>query len=151
MKKILAGCLVALSLALSGCAAPADLVATVVAVLPTVTTAAEEAVSAEALAAGVAVYRQQYCGICHTLDAAETRGIFGPPHNQAATSAAAHLADPGYVGTATTVAEYLRESIVKPEVYIVDGYAATAHRMPPYAHLPSEDIDALVYLLIHQQ
>jgi nitrite reductase (NO-forming) / hydroxylamine reductase len=143
-----------LPLLLGGCASPADGVRTLAAALPTSMPAVVEPVetiSAVALAAGIVVYRQQYCGVCHILDAAETRGTFGPPHNEAAIAAAAHLADPNYGGKATTVAEYLRESIVNPEIHIVPGYAATPHRMPAFAHLPAEDIDALVYLLLHQK
>lgn len=142
-----------LSFLLGGCAFPTNVVRTMAA-LPTPTSAViepVETVSTVALAAGVAVYRQQYCGVCHTLDAAETRGTFGPSHNGAALAAALHLADPNYVGKAASVAEYLYESIVSPEIYVVAGYAATPHRMPAFAHLPAEDIDALVYLLLHQK
>jgi mono/diheme cytochrome c family protein len=152
--KHLLGFIWLIALFVSGCAAPGDVITTIVATLPTATSAAVEAVETVdpvTLAAGIAVYRQQYCGVCHILDAAETRGTFGPPHNEAAASAALHLADPRYVGAATTVAAYLYESIVNPEIHLVDGYAATAHRMPSFAHLPAEDIDALVYLLLQQK
>ncbi|MBX3001145.1 MAG: hypothetical protein KF893_21660 [Caldilineaceae bacterium] len=152
--RILLGFALILSFLLGGCAFPTDMVRAIATALPTPTPAVVEpveTVSAVALAVGIAVYRQQYCGICHTLDAAETRGTFGPSHNQAAAAALSHLADPKYVGTATTAAEYLYESIVSPEVHLVAGYAATPHRMPAFSHLPAEDIDALVYLLLHQK
>jgi mono/diheme cytochrome c family protein len=152
--RIVPGFALILSFLLGGCAFPTDGLRTIAAALPTPASARvdpAETVSAVALAAGIAVYRQQYCGVCHRLDAAETRGTFGPSHNGVAVAAVSHLADPTYVGTATTIAEYLYESIVSPEVHVVAGYAATPHRMPAFAHLPAEDIDALVYLLLHQK
>lgn len=100
--------------------------------------------------AGLAVYRTQYCGVCHTLDAAETRGTFGPVHNGLGATAVERVQDESYHGAATTATEYIRESIVDPQAYIVPGYAATSHRMPVYAHLDSESIDALVAFLISQ-
>lgn len=102
------------------------------------------------LADGLAVYRAQYCGVCHTLDAAETRGTFGPPHNGMGPIAVERLADAGYTGTATTPAEYVAESIVDPQAYIVPGYAATSHRMPVYAHLDQASVDAMVAFLLAQ-
>ena len=41
--------------------------------------------------AGMAVYRAQYCGICHTFTAAGTTGTFGPPHDGMAETAALRL------------------------------------------------------------
>ena len=102
------------------------------------------------LAAGMAVYRAQYCGVCHTLDAAETRGTFGPPHNGMGALAAERLQDGSYNGAATTAAEYIHESIVEPQVYTVPGYATTSHRMPSYAHLDDASLDALVAFLLAQ-
>ena len=100
--------------------------------------------------AGLTVYRAQYCGVCHTVDAAETRGTFGPPHNGMGATAAARLTDDTYHGAATTPAEYVRESIVDPQAFIVPGYATTSHRMPPYAHLDEASVDALVAFLLAQ-
>jgi mono/diheme cytochrome c family protein len=102
------------------------------------------------LAAGLAVYRAQYCGVCHTLDAAETRGTFGPVHNGMGVTANERIHDESYHGTATTATDYIRESIVDPQLYIVPGYAATSHRMPVYAHLDSASLDALVAFLVAQ-
>jgi mono/diheme cytochrome c family protein len=102
------------------------------------------------LAAGLAVYRAQYCGVCHTLDAAGTRGTFGPVHNGMGAIANERLQDESYHGAATTATEYIRESIVDPQLYIVPGYAVTPHRMPVYAHLDSASLDALVAFLAAQ-
>jgi hypothetical protein len=35
-------------------------------------------------------------------------------------------------------------------VYLVPGFAMTPHAMPSFAHLTSEDVDALVALLLAQ-
>jgi nitric oxide reductase subunit C len=112
--------------------------------------AAPEVADPAVLAAGLSVYRAQYCGVCHTLDAAETRGTFGPPHNGMGALAAGHIQQADYQGGATTAEEYIRESIVEPQVYIVPGYATTSHRMPSYAHLDATALDALVAFLLAQ-
>ena len=100
--------------------------------------------------AGLAVYHEQYCGVCHTLTAAGTTGDFGPPHDGMGATAAERIASPTYTGAATTPAEYIRESIVTPEVYLVPEFSMTSHHMPVYADLPAADIDALVAFLLAQ-
>ena len=109
-----------------------------------------QTVNIELMETGRAVYLSQYCGICHQLDYAETRGNFGPPHNAVAVNAAEHIQSPNYNGEATTVEEYLYESILQPQIYYTPGYETTNHHMPSYAHLPQEDIDAMVYMLLQQ-
>lgn len=99
---------------------------------------------------GIAIYRANYCGSCHVLSVANTRGTFGPPHDAAAIQAELHVALPTYPGSATTAEEYIRESILDPLAFYTPGYEATSHHMPAFTHLPEEDIDALVYLLLHQ-
>ena len=100
---------------------------------------------------GIEVYRQQYCGTCHRLDRAETGGIFGPSHNGFAAIAAQRIRADDYTGHATTAAEYVRESIVDPNAYVVPGYASGWHQMPPYAHLTTEDLEAVVHLLLTEE
>lgn len=100
---------------------------------------------------GIEVYRANYCGACHTLDVASTRGNFGPEHNQAYALAATNVALETYTGRAETVEAYLHESIVAPTVFYTPGYEATNHHMPAFAHLSEADIDALVYLLARQR
>lgn len=109
------------------------------------------AVDAEHMAAGKAIYLANYCGICHTLPDAETRGIFGPTHDHIGTVAQQRVADPSYKGKAKNAAEYIHESIVAPAAYFAPGAANGRHPMPPYAHLPADDLDALVYYLVHQK
>lgn len=108
-------------------------------------------VSAELIADGQEIYLKQYCGICHQLDALETRGTFGPPHNGIAQRAAERIQDPNYHGHAQSAAEYLMESLIDPTVYIVPDYALTSHPMPDYSYLDETDLEALVVLLLQQQ
>jgi mono/diheme cytochrome c family protein len=99
---------------------------------------------------GIRIYRAQYCGTCHALAAANTRGAFGPAHDQMGTVAAQRIRDPGYTGEATTAAGYILESLVDPRIYLVEEYRMTAHHMPAYTHLSEDQLDALVQLLLHQ-
>ena len=101
-----------------------------------------------ALAArGLAVYKEQYCGVCHQLESAGTRGIFGPTHGEMVEMAAARIEDPAYSGEATDVYTYLYESIIEPDRYYVEGFAMSPHKMPSYRHIPEEDLEALIVFL----
>lgn len=100
---------------------------------------------------GIEVYRQQYCGTCHRLARAATGGTFGPSHNGFAMIAAQRIQASDYTGHATTAAEYIRESVVDPNVYVAPGYASGWHQMPPYLHLAPEDLEALVQLLLFEE
>lgn len=153
-------CVILLSaiLSLSACIpATVDMpaVMTGVAVAPTViarlSTPTALQASAERMDEGLRIYRNQYCGVCHQLTAGGTTGQFGPSQDGMAWTAQRRLLDLTYGGQATTPQEYLRESILSPEIYIVDGYADSSHHMPSFAHLSSQEIDALVYLLEHQR
>lgn len=106
--------------------------------------------TAELAAAGLQIYKDQYCGICHELDTAQTKGIFGPSHNDMAAVAAQRITDPHYTGSATTSAEYLYESLLEPKKYLVQGYANNRHAMPAYTHLTELQIEALVQFLLQQ-
>lgn len=103
------------------------------------------------IAEGVAIYRANYCGVCHELAAANTRGTFAPNHNQVGLMAEQHIASPGYTRHATTPAEYLLESLVDPQAYTVDGYQMTMHPMPAFTHLSEEHLNALVQMLLLQR
>ena len=97
---------------------------------------------------GTAVYKAQYCGLCHRFARAGTGGNFGPPHDGLAATASERIQSESYTGAATTAAEYVRESIVDPDVYVVPGYASAWSRMPAYKDLTPEELEALVHLLL---
>ncbi|MCB0168083.1 MAG: c-type cytochrome [Anaerolineae bacterium] len=103
------------------------------------------------MAAGLKVYKEQYCGICHKLDVAGTGGIFGPEQNHLGTTAETRIKNPNYRGQAGTAADYLRESILDPAAYFVEGYEQSAHQMPAYTHLSDDQVDALVQMLLQQK
>lgn len=108
-----------------------------------------ETASAEARleARGIAVYREQACGTCHTLTRAGTGGVFGPSHNGVGLRAEERIHDPSYHGKAKTAEAYLRESVLDPPAYRVPGYEHTRFAMPAYAELSDSDLEALVHML----
>lgn len=120
---------------------------------PTATPAPPEttAGSTDVVARGIHVYKSQYCGVCHELDAAGTAGIFGPSHNQIGSLAEQRIQNPRYAGTARTPSEYIRESILDPNAHIVEGYGGSRHPMPAFTHLSDADVDALVQMLLQQR
>ena len=112
---------------------------------------APAAVDAALYEQGKQVYLSQYCGVCHTLAAAGTTGVFAPAHDGIGRSASDQIASSRYKGAATTAEEYIRESIVEPGVFIAAGGGYGSQPMPAFAHLPAADIDALVYFLAQQR
>jgi cytochrome c551/c552 len=104
-----------------------------------------------AAADGLAIYRAQFCGICHQSEVAGTAGTFGPSHNGFASTADGRIQDPGYTGEARTAEEYIRESILHPEQYVVEGYELSSHRMPAYTTLSAAELNALVQFLLQQE
>ncbi len=72
-------------------------------------------------------------------------------HRQSATDAATYIADEDYTGDATTVDDYIRESIVNPKAYFTPGYAVSNHAMPAYTNLTEEQLDAVVYMQAQQR
>ncbi len=118
---------------------------------PTATPApTAESVDMALIQYGVDTYLYYYCGTCHTLSIANTRGTFGPPHDNAAIQAARYIASDEYYGSATTVAEYLRESIIDPKAFFTPGFTASNHQMPAFTNLSTEQVDALIYMLMYQ-
>lgn len=102
------------------------------------------------VARGLEVYKAQYCGVCHQLDSAQTKGEFGPSHNGMGQVAAQRIDNADYAGSAQDVFAYLYESIIEPDAYLVEGYAMSPYRMPSYRHIPQEDLQALVVFLANQ-
>ena len=122
-----------------------------VAVLPGCREASGESGPTPEVLRGREVYQEQFCGTCHTLTSAETAGMFGPTHNGMAKIADDRLLDPGYAGSAETARAYILESIVEPAAFRAPGFERTRFVMPSYQHLPEEDIDALVEMLMRER
>ncbi|GJL59188.1 MAG: hypothetical protein NPIRA03_20450 [Nitrospirales bacterium] len=69
------------------------------------------------------LFVQSGCAVCHTIPGiAPARGREGP-RLVLGTNGPLRLADPQYHGTATTVREYVQESILNPGAYVVPGYS----------------------------
>jgi len=99
------------------------------------------------IARGMEVYKEQSCGVCHTLTAVGTGGVFGPSHNGVGKRAEERIKDPNYHGKATTAQAYIRESILDPGAYRVPGFEHTRFAMPAYTGLSDDDLAALVAML----
>lgn len=70
------------------------------------------------------------CPVCHTIPGIPgATGRVGPPL-VLGTTGPARLTAPGYTGHAKTVREYIVESIVAPQAYVVPGYPDRT--MPPW-------------------
>lgn len=90
---------------------------------PTVGPTAEPTVAPERLAAARQLLISQGCIGCHTIESVpEAIGQIGPNLSHIASEAPGLIASQGYKdsgGTATSVREYLRESILKPSQFLV--------------------------------
>lgn len=71
-------------------------------------------------APGLAVFQQNGCGGCHTLQSANATGTVGPDLDHLSSDAARANRGP--------LAKYIEESIVSPGAYVVPGYP---NAMPP--------------------
>src|SRR6266496_426491 len=86
---------------------------------------------------GAAVFKNNPCGSCHTLQAAGTTGKVGPDLDKL----------PQYAQAAgQPLEQFVHTSIVDPNAYVQKGYHPNV--MPPFANLPKQQLDALVQYLI---
>ncbi len=114
-------------------------------------TTVPEAASADPVALGEAVFKRSPPGCfgCHSLQ----QGIVlvGPSLAGLATRTPILLATPAYKGSAKTLEEYIRESIAKPDAYLVPGptFSVDGHSVMPALDtvLKPEEIDQLVAYL----
>jgi hypothetical protein len=70
------------------------------------------------------------CPVCHVIPGIPgATGQVGPPL-VLGTTGEQRLKDPGYRGQATTVHDYIVESVLEPQRFVVQGYPA--HTMPTW-------------------
>ena len=70
----------------------------------------------------VEIFTKAGCPVCHTIPGIPGAvGQVGPPLTLGVTGAQ-RLVDPSYRGRASTVHEYVVESVVEPSVFVVPGY-----------------------------
>ena len=104
------------------------------------------------VALGEALFRQSppACFSCHSVQQNVT--LVGPSLAGIATRAAVIIASAPYTGTAKTVEEYLRESILQPSVFVVAGptFSAGGQSIMPAVYdqmIKPDQIDSLVAYL----
>ena len=68
------------------------------------------------------LFVQSGCAACHTIPGIDAAKGREGPRLVLGTNGPKRLADSNYRGTATTVQEYITESILTPGVYVVPGY-----------------------------
>lgn len=93
------------------------------------------------------------CKGCHAIAGTSAAGVVGPDLTHIGTVAQERLDAPDYGGSATTVEDYIRESILEPNAYLVldkPGYVANGNSLMPAAvgeALSQAELDQLVTYL----
>jgi nitric oxide reductase subunit C len=94
------------------------------------------------------------CDSCHAVTLPFPGGEYAPNLGNISTEAERIIASPEYTGTATNAAEYIRESILTPNVYIVPGEnyirpnGLSVMKQDFARIIPSQDLhDLVAYLL----
>ncbi len=109
---------------------------------------AEEAVGEEVVAAA---FQKGGCGACHVIPGiAGAQGTIGPDLSEMGQVAAERIASGDYTGKAQTAADYIRESIVDPDVFVVPdcpGGPCQEGLMPAVQTLSQAELDAIVTYL----
>ncbi len=105
----------------------------------------------QAIAQGKELYHTLACDSCHGLDEVESTRTYAPTHNHLRATAEQRIQAPNYTGKAKSAADYIRESIVDPKAYLVDGYGRVRFGMPSFAHLSEREVNALVQFLYQQE
>jgi cytochrome c2 len=123
-------------------------------IAPTAAPAATPAPSASQPAAsgkgdtanGEKLFASNGCAACHSFKEGEK--IIGPSLYHIGQTAASHVKGGDYQGHAKTAEDYVRESIVEPNVYIVPGFSAGIMLQDFGAKLNAQNIDDLVAFLM---
>lgn len=103
-------------------------------------------------ATGQELFISQGCGGCHVIEGVDAAiGQVCPNLSTIATDATEIIASPDYTGDATTAAEYIRESIVDPNIYVVEGYQPNVMPQTFDQTLSEQQINDLVAFLMQQQ
>lgn len=98
----------------------------------------------------VEIFTKAGCPVCHIIPGIPgANGQVGPPLTLGVTGAQ-RLADSSYRGNASTVHEYIVESVVEPSVFVVPGYPE--HVMPAWygAKLSALALEKIADHLEHQ-
>lgn len=106
---------------------------------------AEAGGASAAATGGEQLFQENGCIACHTVSAGANT-LVGPSLVDLVGQSQAIIESPGYTGSADSVEGYIRESILTPEVYLVEGFPPV---MPSYEPtLSQEELDAIVAYLL---
>ena len=86
------------------------------------------------------------CTTCHSLEPGVT--LVGPSHDGLATRAAEIINSTDYTGEAQTVVEYLRESIIDPNIYVEEGFPPSVMYPNYEKELNAQEIDDIVAFML---
>ena len=86
------------------------------------------------------------CSTCHSLNEGEV--IVGPSMFGLAGRTPATISSSGYSGSAANTDDYIRESILAPNMYIVEGYDSGLMHQNYEMDLTPEQLDDLVAYLL---
>jgi mono/diheme cytochrome c family protein len=89
---------------------------------PVIGTDIKQELPAGDAARGEQITTAQGCVACHILAPTGPHWLANEQEPGVGTRAAARITDPGYTGAAETPEQYLFESIVRPEAYLVPGF-----------------------------
>ena len=95
---------------------------------------------------GEKLFASQGCSACHSLKEGEK--IIGPSLFHAGQTALNRIKDATYKGKAKTADEYIRESIVEPNTYVVPGFPAGVMVQDFSKKLSAQELDDLVAFLM---
>ena len=88
---------------------------------------------------GETVFLTKGCTGCHSIDGVSETALIGPDLTALADRAAARVEAMG-------AEDYVRQSVLDPQAFIVDGYGPLMPTLP----LNTEELDALVEFLLAQ-
>lgn len=118
---------------------------------PELAAGAEEGVGAGE-DAGAELMVNNGCGGCHIVQGVDGMvGVVGPELSALGSVALERLEDSAYGGAATSAEEYIQESILKPEIYVVPDYLAGVMPATFGDTLSPEDLQAIVEYLSGRQ
>ena len=95
---------------------------------------------------GEKLFASQGCAACHSIKEGEK--IIGPSLFHAGQTALNRIKDATYKGKAKTAEEYIRESIVEPNTYVVPGFPAGVMVQDFSKKLSAQELDDLVAFLM---
>ncbi len=82
------------------------------------------------------------CAACHTVEGTSSSGVACPDLSDIGAVAAERIADADYAGDATTAEEYIRESILDPNAYIVPNADGRVHEAGGVSTMPASTAKA---------